>query len=347
MPFSRKSCTIKSVVPGELIGDYGAVMSALYEPGLSQPPPDNGRDKTKERGDSMREFIWLEPVYKEMIWGSETWTISAHPHGDCRVSSGEFQGKTLSRLWQERPELFQAEAGKAFPLLIKIIDAREDLSIQVHPDDAYAKIHENGSLGKTECWYILDCKEDASIVIGHRAKDQETLRRMIEEKRWDEWIREIPIKKGDFFQINPGCVHAVKGGTLILETQQNSDVTYRVYDYDRIKDGQARELHIRQSLDVIQAPFKEADTKRRTWKLDGAQWTRLVECNYYEVDKVDTEGPFTHEFQGPFTNVSIIAGNGVIDGNQVKQGDHFIIPHGYGSCRFEGKMSLICSVPVV
>ena len=123
--------------------------------------------------------------------------------------------------------------GKEFPLLIKIIDAKSDLSIQVHPDNAYAKEHENGSLGKTECWYILDSEPGTQIVIGHHAKDKEELMQMVEEKRWKDLIREVPVKKGDFYQIDPGCVHAIKGGTVILETQQSSDITYRVYDYDR------------------------------------------------------------------------------------------------------------------
>ena len=112
-----------------------------------------------------------------------------------------------------------------FPLLVKIIDAKDDLSIQVHPDDAYAKAHENGSLGKTECWFILDCKENATLVVGHNAKTKEELEQMIHEGRWKEFIREIPIKPGDFIQIDPGTVHAIKGGTLLLETQQSSDIS--------------------------------------------------------------------------------------------------------------------------
>ena len=143
-----------------------------------------------------------------------------------------------------------------FPLLIKIIDAKDDLSIQVHPDDDYAKVHENGSLGKTECWYILDCKKKCDDRYRTQFKDKEELSRMIHEGKWSEFIREIPIKKGDFLQIDPGTVHAIKGGTLILETQQNSDITYRVYDYGRLSNGKPRELHIDKSIDVITVPAK-------------------------------------------------------------------------------------------
>lgn len=147
------------------------------------------------------------------------------------------------RIVEKHPEVFGNVDSDRFPLLIKIIDAKDDLSIQVHPDDDYAKVHENGSLGKTECWYILDCKENATIVIGHNAWTKRGIKPMIHEGKWSEFIREIPIKKGDFLQIDPGTVHAIKGGTLILETQQNSDITYRVYDYGRLS-MESRESYI-------------------------------------------------------------------------------------------------------
>ena len=146
----------------------------------------------------MRELLFMEPVFKEAIWGGtrlkdvfgydipssrtgECWAISAHKNGDCRIAGGTWKGQSLSSLWESHPEWFGAAAGchKEFPLLVKIIDARNDLSIQVHPDNAYAGEHENGSLGKTECWYILDCDPDATIVIGHHAgnKDEGAMRR--------------------------------------------------------------------------------------------------------------------------------------------------------------------------
>ena len=189
-----------------------------------------------------KDIIFLNPVCTHNIWGGtrlnrefgypiegddigECWGISAHPSGDGTVRNGAFQGMKLSELWEKHPELFGDAGMDRFPLLVKIIDAKDDLSIQVHPDDAYAKVHENGSLGKTECWFILDCKENATLVAGHNAKTKEELEQMIHEGRWKEFIREIPIKPGDFIQIDPGTVHAIKGGTLLLETQQSSDIT--------------------------------------------------------------------------------------------------------------------------
>ena len=184
-----------------------------------------------------KDIIFLNPVCTHNIWGGtrlnrefgypiegddigECWGISAHPSGDGTVRNGAFQGMKLSELWEKHPELFGDAGMDRFPLLVKIIDAKDDLSIQVHPDDAYAKVHENGSLGKTECWFILDCKENATLVAGHNAKTKEELEQMIHEGRWKEFIREIPIKPEDFIQIDPGTVHAIKGGTLLLETQQ-------------------------------------------------------------------------------------------------------------------------------
>ncbi len=168
----------------------------------------------------MRELLLLDPVCVHNIWGGtklreefgypvegsgigECWGISAHPNGDGTVRSGSFKGRKLSWVWKEHPEFFGSLPYDRYPLLTKIIDAQDDLSIQVHPDDAYAGEHENGSLGKTECWYIMDCGEDAKIVIGHNARTEEELHAMVEEARWGELIREIPIRKGDFLQIDP------------------------------------------------------------------------------------------------------------------------------------------------
>lgn len=308
------------------------------------------------------ELLFLEPVFKEAIWGGtrlketfgydipsdttgECWAISAHENGECRVAGGPYDGRSLSSLWKENKSLFGGYPGDKFPLLVKIIDAKEDLSIQVHPDDVYAGLHENGSFGKTECWYILDCAPVGEIVIGHHAKDREEMEAMVRDGRWKEFVRTQSIKKGDFFQIEPGCVHAIKGGTLILETQQSSDITYRLYDYDRLSDGKPRPLHTEQSIAVIKAPFEEEKTKPERTEEEGAVRTHLVTCQFYSVDKYEIEGVFAKKFQKYFTNVSVISGNGLVNGIPLKAGQHFIIPADSGECRFEGTMTIICSNP--
>lgn len=273
----------------------------------------------------------------------ECWAVSAHPNGDCSVESGKFAGCFLSDLWKNHRELFGNLQFDRFPLLTKIIDAKEDLSIQVHPDDAYAFVHENGSLGKTECWYILDCDPDAQIVTGHHAKSKEELKSMINNKEWDQLIRTVDVKKGDFFQINPGCIHAIKGGCLILETQQNSDITYRVYDYDRLSSGKPRELHIEKSMDVITAPFNAASYVPEIEKGEGYQKTHYIACQYYAVDKVDISGTAIFRQEKPFLIISVIEGMGTIDGHKIVKGQHFILPYQYGDFAVKGNLRLICS----
>lgn len=306
-------------------------------------------------------MLLLNPVFKQRIWGGdqlkakfgyeipgddtgECWAVSAHPNGDCTVKEGIYEGATLSELWEKHPELFGNPREDRFPLLVKIIDAKDDLSIQVHPDDAYAKEHENGSLGKTECWYILDCTEDATLVAGHNAGSKEELSDMIHQGRWTELIREIPIKKGDFIQIDPGTVHAIKGGLMILETQQNSDITYRVYDYDRLTDGKPRELHVAQSIDVITVPAPTAqESVKDALNLPENKMNELISCDYYTVWKLDVEGSFSFEQSHPFLIMSVIGGEGSINARTIKKGDHFILPAGFGSVEMQGKMQLIAS----
>lgn len=308
----------------------------------------------------MKHILFLEPVFKEMIWGGnrlrddfgyaipsentgECWAVSAHTNGDCTVKDGDFKGEKLSDLWENHRELFGNVKGETFPLLIKIIDAKADLSIQVHPDDEYAKKHENGSLGKTECWYILDCDKDGQIVIGHNANSKDELKEMISDHKWQDLIRVLPIKKGDFFQIDPGTVHAIKAGTVILETQQNSDITYRLYDYDRLQNGKPRELHIDKSIDVITCPSNCNDLVRKSYQLAGAKTEELVTCQYYTVYKINVFDKQVFTQVEPFTIVSVIAGEGTIDGITIRKGDHFIIPAGYGDYYLDGNMQLITS----
>lgn len=308
----------------------------------------------------MKKILHLEPVLHEKIWGGtelrdqfgyaipsdhtgECWAISGHPNGDCRVTNPEFGGQTLGQLFRTRRELFGNIPGDVFPLLVKIIDARQDLSIQVHPDDAYAKVHENGSLGKTECWYVLDSKPGTTVIIGHNAGTREEMRQMVAEGKWNQLLRQVPLRKGDFFQINPGCLHALKGGSLILETQQSSDVTYRFYDYDRLENGKKRELHIEKSLDVTTVPFVPDRTVPETETVGDAEITHLVTCPFYSVYRAVLHGAAGLTFRAPFVNVSIIGGEGTLDGEPVKKGDHMVLTANYGPCRLDGNMELVYS----
>ncbi|MCR4740505.1 MAG: class I mannose-6-phosphate isomerase [Lachnospiraceae bacterium] len=286
----------------------------------------------------MRELIILEPVIKDLIWGREYWTVAALKHGektgDCTVKKGSFKGEKLSGLWKDHRELFGNLKGEEFPLLVKTIDAGDDLSIQVHPDNEYAALHDNAS-GKTECWYILDCDKDGTIIIGHNAKTRDELRSMIQKGEWSSLLREIPIKKGDFFQIEPGTIHAIKKNTRLTEIQQSSDTTYRLYDYDRIRDGKKRQLHIEKSLDVIKVPYKDPCTNG-----DNIDY-RLVSCNYYTVDKriISKREEFLSE--GHFEILTVTEGHGSIDSEKISEGDSLIIPSGYGKYVISGDLTVL------
>ncbi len=307
----------------------------------------------------MSDLLFISPVFKQLIWGGnrmreafgydipgddtgECWAISAHENGDDTIAGGEFDGWKLSELYEKHQELF-GDGKKKFPLLIKIIDAKTDLSVQVHPDDAYANEHENGSLGKTECWYVLDCDKDATIVIGHNAKTREELADMIHNNRWDDLITPRPIKKGDFFQIVPGTVHAIKAGTMILETQQSSDITYRLYDYGRLQNGKPRQLHIEQSIDVINCPHKDIMSSRKGSVVGDAKIEEFVDCEFYKVWKTDLNGRADFEAPKTYRMFSVIEGSGRINGREISKGQHFIMPLGYGAYALEGNMSVICS----
>lgn len=310
------------------------------------------------------DILFMEPVFKQMVWGGdklkkewhyeaatdntgECWGISAHPHGDCIVRNGKYAGKHLSELWQEAPELFGNSSSESFPLLVKILDAKADLSLQVHPDDAYAAKWESGSRGKAEGWYVLDAEKDAALYLGHNARTKEELVAQIIGERWNEFIREVPVKKGDFIQIEPGCVHAIKGGLQIFETEQNSDITYRIYDYGRLVDGKPRELHLEKALDVITVP---ADAPEECiFHVDaGPVNTKnlLIACDFYKVWKIDVKDDMTFLQDEKFLLASVVSGSGQLNGEPIKKGDHFILPCGFGKVELKGEMELIVSAAV-
>lgn len=171
---------------------------------------------------------------------------------------------------------------------------------------------------------------------------------MIAGEKWEELIREIPVKQGDFIQIDPGTVHAIKGGLTILETQQNSDITYRVYDYGRLSGGKPRELHVAQSIDVISVPAKTAkDSVKDVSHVTKNILAELISCEYYKVFKIDLEGKMNFEQKYPFLIMSVLEGSGLLQDKMVKKGDHLILPSGSGKIDLEGKMQIIAStVPV-
>lgn len=310
----------------------------------------------------MCELLFFDPIFKERVWGGskictefgydiknenigECWAISAHTEGDCVCSNGAYKGRTLSDLWAKERKIFGNMEGDRFPLLVKIIDAKEKLSIQVHPDDEYAAIHENGELGKSECWYILDCDDDAMLVLGHNAKSREELTDMIDKGRYDELIRTVKIQKGDFVQIDPGTVHSINGGVMLLETQQNSDVTYRVYDYNRMYNGALRELHVDKSKEVITVPSSNVNIKKTSLDKNKNNITILEANEKYIVTKIDVIDSVKIGCVAHFMTVSCVGGQGYANETRIKKGDFFIVPYGYGEIEFSGKLELVIAEP--
>ena len=311
------------------------------------------------------EPLFLKPVFKERIWGGtalqsefgysipsdhtgECWAISAHPNGPSIIENGSFAGYTLDKLWKEHPELFGNPQEEVFPLLTKILDANMDLSVQVHPDDTYAKAHENGELGKTECWYIIDCKEGADMIFGHNAKTKEELIERINEGKWNELLRRVKIKPGDFFYVPSGTIHALCEGTLVLETQQSSDTTYRVYDYDR-KDaeGNLRDLHLEKAIDVTTVPHQDAVNIPKVQEQENLIITTFVESEFFSVYKWVVEGKSTFANDDQFLLLSVIKGEGSLTHNgenfELRKGTHLIIPVGMGEFEIAGEFELIVS----
>jgi len=313
------------------------------------------------------EPLFLKPVFKERIWGGtalnqefdysipsnktgECWAISAHPNGPSIVENGLFAGESLDKLWKKQPELFGNPKEEVFPLLTKILDANMDLSVQVHPDDTFAKEYENGELGKTECWYIIDCKEDADMILGHNAKTKDDLIQQINDGKWNELLRRVTIKPGDFFYVPSGTIHALCEGTLVLETQQSSDTTYRVYDYDRKDDqGNLRDLHLDKAIDVTTIPHQTAGSQPSVVIKENVEITTFVESDFFSVYKWHVRGSSTFTYNDQYLLFSVIKGEGALlhngDRYSLNKGTHFIIPVGLGEFLIDGECQLIVSHP--
>ena len=253
-----------------------------------------------------RPFL-LKPAAKDYLWGgtrlnddfnfninihpfAEAWVCSTHSDGESVTDNGE----TLSEILKAHPEYLgshaEAVAGGEFPILVKLIDAKEDLSLQVHPDDEYARINENGSLGKNEMWYVIDAKPHSSLVYGFRRNvEAEEVRAAINNGRLKKMLNHVKVKPNDLFFIDAGTVHAIGSGCLIAEIQENSNLTYRLYDYERRdKNGNQRALHIDKALEV--AKLSSSASPRQPMRVlryrKGCADELLCRCKYFQVSRL-------------------------------------------------------------
>ena len=270
------------------------------------------------------------------------------PNGVSTVKNGPYAGQTLDVLYAEHRELFGNRKEPVFPLLTKILDANDWLSVQVHPDDAYGLEHE-GELGKTECWYIIAAEPGAEIIYGHNAKSKEELRQQIESKDWENLLTKVPVKAGDFFYVPSGTMHAIGAGIMVLETQQSSDTTYRVYDFDRKDDqGNLRELHLEKSIDVLTIG-EPANSRPVTTKVDDLKSTLLVASDFFAVYKWEISGKADFEKTSDYSLFSVLDGQGSlhVDGQDydIAKGSHFILPSDVTSWTLSGDLEIIVSHP--
>lgn len=250
--------------------------------------------------------FFLQPAAKDYLWGgnrlnddfdknidlsplAETWECSTHPDGESIIASGNYAGRSLAQVIREHPEYLGTHPKNKgeLPILIKFIDAKKDLSVQVHPSDEYARKFENGQLGKTEMWYVLDATKDAELVYGLKhTMSKEMIRKSIENGTLEQHLQKVKIHKDDLFFIESGMIHAIGAGALIAEIQENSNLTYRLYDYNRVdKNGKKRELHVEKALEVSNlCGSEEPKQPMRVLRYrKGCASELLCRCQYFEV----------------------------------------------------------------
>ncbi|KHD13780.1 type I phosphomannose isomerase catalytic subunit [Clostridium butyricum] len=305
--------------------------------------------------------IKFENLYYERIWGGkdlekfrnnvpegvigESWDIACHKNGTGKVANGELKGKGFDEVIKEYGNKFLGNSisiDEDFPLLIKLITAKDKLSVQVHPNDEYAKKVEN-DLGKTEAWYVVDAEEGASLIVGTKDCDKETFKKAIEDGNLDKYLNKIPVKKGDFFYVQSGLVHAICEGILIAEIQQSSDTTYRVYDYNR-----GREIHVEKALDVIDFSLKGENTQGITIKNDGYDKTYLCLGEYFTIQKYEVNTSVKEASdEDRFYLFTCVDGEGTIKYNggeeNISMGDSIFIPASLGEYELCGKFTLLKS----
>ncbi|MBR6996913.1 MAG: class I mannose-6-phosphate isomerase [Ruminococcus sp.] len=313
----------------------------------------------------MRPFYLKAPV-KDYIWGgtklrelfgkeggdrlAESWELSCHPDGECYIDGGEFDGMKLSDFVNEHPEAVGSgfKSGDSFPVLVKLIDAKNDLSVQVHPNDEYAHKYENDN-GKTEMWYVIDAAPGSELIYGFSEElSKDEFRKAIEDNTLMEKLRRVPVKQGDVFFIEPGTLHAIGKGILIAEIQQSSNVTYRVYDYGRLgADGKPRPLHIEKALEVTNT--KPLDPERPVYglELDGVVTQLLADCQYFNVNRHRLIKELElYADKNSFAHVLMIGGSGgelVADNYRLEltMGSSVFVPAGTGAFAIKGNCDVI------
>ncbi|WP_288481137.1 type I phosphomannose isomerase catalytic subunit [uncultured Clostridium sp.] len=303
--------------------------------------------------------IRFENLYYDKIWGGrdfenfrdnvpdgligESWDIACHRNGTGVIENGRLKGMKFDELiYKYGKEVLgdKLNTGK-FPLLIKLINSNDKLSVQVHPDNEYAV--KDNDLGKTEAWYVVDAKEDATLIVGTKDCDKKIFEQALKDGNLSPYLNKINVKKGDMFYVKSGLVHAICEGVVIAEIQQNSDTTYRVYDYNR-----GREIHVEKALDVIDFNLKSENIKGITIHKEGYDKTILCLGEFFTIQKYEIDKEVIEESdRNRFFLFTCVDGAGVVEGNgevlNIKKGDSFLIPAYLGEYKLKGKFTLLKS----
>ncbi len=310
--------------------------------------------------------IKLNPYVSETIWGgrklieeygvkteknnaAEGWMLSCHEAGSSTVVNGEFAGKLFADVVKENPALCgkNADNFEDFPILIKFIDAMDNLSVQVHPTKEYCEKTGRGQ-SKTECWYIIDAEEDAYLILGFEDKiTPEEFKAAIENNTLTDYVSKVPVKKGDFFFIESGTLHAICKGILLAEVQESSNTTYRIYDYNRVgNDGKPRELHVEDGAAVTKLEKYTQPDFCKGADLDTLERRLLADCPLFKVWKLDLNGEISGiADENSFVSLLIMDGNGTLEvcGETVSltKGESIFIPANAGEYKISGRLEII------
>lgn len=304
------------------------------------------------------ELMKLKPIARTAIWGKnevgkyfdysdfpddtgQCWCASCHDEGSNEIIDGPYKGMLLRELWENKKELFKTNTEK-FPWIIGLVAPSEDLSIQVHPDDEYSKLNNLSDSGKNEGWYFLESKEGNSIIYGHNAKSLDNFKDYINKGKWDDLLKKLPVRKNDFVYIPAKTIHALCKDTIVYEIQENSNLTYRFYDYDR-KDnsGNKRELHIKESLDNLNIPFEIYNNKETVSYVNGQEIRTLVSNNSFELTLLNVNKNLDFNVKNTFSIISVLRGEGKINNKECRIGDNLLLLGDNEILRIDGNIEVI------
>lgn len=316
------------------------------------------------------EILKLFPAGKDYLWGgtrlrdeygkkidmnplAETWECSVHPDGYSFIANGKFKGQTLAEVLRKHPEYLGSKVKNGqLPILVKFIDAKQDLSVQVHPSDAYAQTYEHQN-GKTELWYIIDAEKNAKLIYGFQHKvTKEILRQAIEKGTLDKHLQKVRVKKGDLIFVPAGTVHGIGAGILLAEIQESSNVTYRVFDYNRIdKNGKKRELHFDKAVQVMNMEV-ESDIRHKPRLIrcyPGCSRELLCRCKYFETERIQVTEAFSFSVrEESFQVLMCLDGRSKVEtlekkteSVELRKGETIFLPAKLGRCCVVGAASLL------